>query len=215
MRPRKPTVAANWLLDRFHPGLNREALAGDLLEQFDGGRSIGWYWRQVLQALLIAQTRSLVDLCGASSFAVFWSILAPVWLFGIFHLEQLLRLDQRLAEMLWPWCELCAYGLMLSANLLFLWAGVLLYLSAQRGFQRDLISRTIHSSFPILAALWAILLLLSKLLVGEFQRLSPLQAFFDPRPQALALRIVFFLLLAGTLWQERRLRTRRPNRFAV
>jgi hypothetical protein len=30
---------------------NREALAGDLLEQYQQGRSTAWYWRQVLVAI--------------------------------------------------------------------------------------------------------------------------------------------------------------------
>jgi hypothetical protein len=40
---RRPPALANWLLDRL--GRNA-ALAGDLLEEFRGGRSAAWYWRQ-------------------------------------------------------------------------------------------------------------------------------------------------------------------------
>jgi hypothetical protein len=42
---------AIFLLEHFGPALNQEALAGDLLEWFQEGRSNRWYWRQVLAAI--------------------------------------------------------------------------------------------------------------------------------------------------------------------
>jgi hypothetical protein len=39
------------LLEHFGRGTNNEALAGDLLESFQEGRSRAWYWRQVLVAI--------------------------------------------------------------------------------------------------------------------------------------------------------------------
>lgn len=50
-RPRPPIVAT-WLLQRFV--CQNEALAGDLLEEYRGGRTVSWYWRQVLIAIVLA-----------------------------------------------------------------------------------------------------------------------------------------------------------------
>lgn len=41
---------ATWLLHQFRPG--DTALVGDLLEEMAQGRSKGWYWRQVLRAIV-------------------------------------------------------------------------------------------------------------------------------------------------------------------
>jgi hypothetical protein len=43
---------ATWLLQRLTSGPEREALAGDLCEQYQRGRSAGWYDAQVLWAIV-------------------------------------------------------------------------------------------------------------------------------------------------------------------
>jgi hypothetical protein len=47
----KPPRLAAWILQEFGPELNQEALAGDLNEAFQQGRSKAWYWRQVMAAV--------------------------------------------------------------------------------------------------------------------------------------------------------------------
>ena len=67
------------LLELLVPPRTSEALLGDLIEQYESGRSRRWYWRQVILALVIsagreARTRKLQAiravivgyLCGAS-----------------------------------------------------------------------------------------------------------------------------------------------------
>lgn len=46
-----PPKLATWLLDRLGFATQNPALVGDLLEEFRGGRSRGWYWRQTLTAI--------------------------------------------------------------------------------------------------------------------------------------------------------------------
>lgn len=45
--------AAIWLLERLAPRYCREALAGDLVEEFHHRRSLTWLWSCVLQAILL------------------------------------------------------------------------------------------------------------------------------------------------------------------
>jgi hypothetical protein len=47
-----PPRVATWLLRRFSTGTHAEAIAGDLLEQYQSIRSPFWYWRQVLSAVI-------------------------------------------------------------------------------------------------------------------------------------------------------------------
>lgn len=51
MRPIQPPAAATWLLNKF--GCTNDALKGDLVEEYGQGRSIAWYWRQVLIAIAV------------------------------------------------------------------------------------------------------------------------------------------------------------------
>ena len=55
MKP--PPTVASWLLRHLAFGPD-DALAGDLVEQFQQGRSSLWYWRQVLWTIL---ARALAD----------------------------------------------------------------------------------------------------------------------------------------------------------
>ena len=51
MRSSQPPVVATWVLTSF---CNRnEVLAGDLAEEYQRGRSVAWYWRQVIVAILV------------------------------------------------------------------------------------------------------------------------------------------------------------------
>jgi hypothetical protein len=52
---------ATWILNRFAAGPRREALIGDILEDFAAGRSITWYWRQVLTAAAVGSLVSLYE----------------------------------------------------------------------------------------------------------------------------------------------------------
>ena len=50
MKKHAPAVAT-WLLIRFSSGPHGEAIAGDLVEQYEAHGSRLWYWRQVLSAI--------------------------------------------------------------------------------------------------------------------------------------------------------------------
>lgn len=66
-----PFLATRLLLNLI-PGARGQALAGDLTEQFGHGRSVAWYWRQVLAAILIsnATDRTLGGLSVLAYFSV-------------------------------------------------------------------------------------------------------------------------------------------------
>src|SRR5262245_60990147 len=51
-RMRRPPRIATWLLQRLGSGPDREALAGDLIEQYQRGRSAAWYYAQAVWAVV-------------------------------------------------------------------------------------------------------------------------------------------------------------------
>jgi hypothetical protein len=55
-----PPRIATWLLRRFSTGPHAEAIAGDLLEQYQSIRSPFWYWRQVLSAVIADMAGSVM-----------------------------------------------------------------------------------------------------------------------------------------------------------
>jgi hypothetical protein len=57
MKPLQPPTAATWLLDKL--GCPNDALKGDLMEHYRLGRSIAWYWRQVLCAIALGFSREV------------------------------------------------------------------------------------------------------------------------------------------------------------
>jgi hypothetical protein len=54
-----PPALAVWFLRRLCPKRNREVITGDLLERFREGHSDGWFWRQVLVAILVGASGQL------------------------------------------------------------------------------------------------------------------------------------------------------------
>ncbi len=59
MKPTNPPSLATKLLESLVPQRTSEALVGDLIEQYEGGRSRTWYWQQVLLALVISAGREV------------------------------------------------------------------------------------------------------------------------------------------------------------
>jgi hypothetical protein len=54
MSSREPPLVAAWLLNRFVAWDRKESLLGDLFEEYQAGRTAGWYWRETVVALLIS-----------------------------------------------------------------------------------------------------------------------------------------------------------------
>ena len=193
MRYGTPPSLAAWMLEHLMPGEANDALAGDLAEEYSAGRTASWYWRQVLSAITIRGLRELRFRRGALFFAALWSMLAPVWLLAVAGLEQAAHLSRHLSGMMWPWSTVCDLGLMLTASLLFLWAGILLYLFSELWLVGKLrlreLARGIADSLPALLVLWLALTVLPRHFVAVHTTMqisapstpTPLQAFLLDR----------------------------------
>jgi hypothetical protein len=82
MKLRRPPGIAAWLIERNSP------LAGDLLEEFQRGKSRGWFWRQALFAVAAACGRNIrvSRLYLKSYFIGFAAQAVVVFILSRFHL---------------------------------------------------------------------------------------------------------------------------------
>ena len=59
MKEHHPPFIATWLISHWGDKYRREALVGDLIEEYQRGRSDAWYWMQVARALCAGATSGL------------------------------------------------------------------------------------------------------------------------------------------------------------
>ena len=166
MSRNEPPPLATWMLEHLTFGCRNEGLAGDLCEEFRSGRSGGWYWRQVFGAIAIGLCRAAGNHATVALFALLWSMLAPAWLLVVASLEQHVDLSSRFYRMDWPWSTVCDLGLLLLADLLFIWIGMVLYLVPDllqtKGRRVRQIFRAFAASVPVLIVVSAALIAIPK-----------------------------------------------------
>jgi hypothetical protein len=138
------------MLLHLTPGPCNEALGGDLLEEFCSGRSVAWYWGQVIAAIATACFREIADHSFLLLFAAMWSMLAPAWDLLIEKIERNPTVFGPIWNLAWPWSTCAALGLSLIIGSTFIWTGMSLYLVLQgaitRGFGIRRIGRALAMS---------------------------------------------------------------------
>src|SRR4051794_30288777 len=148
-----PPALALWFLEHFCPGnSNKEALTGDLLERFGEGRTAGWFWRQVLIAILVGVLREMqmhwLPICHAITGTVLLGYLGKMTS-GHPAIVQLWMFSKRLK---WPWSTILFDS---SIAALFAWSVLPILVSlllVSRAFDWTSIRRTFGISFLLIVA---------------------------------------------------------------
>ena len=75
---RSSPAVARWLLSSFGCSPKNDAILGDLDEQFQNGRSGGWYWRQALTAIVTGLWHEITahKLLAIRAVVLAWGLLA-------------------------------------------------------------------------------------------------------------------------------------------
>jgi hypothetical protein len=80
MKKSKPPALASWMLDHLLWGGRNEALAGDLLEEFQRRPSVAWYWRQVIGAIFASFSNEV-----RADWVMVWTIVFTfVWVYALY-----------------------------------------------------------------------------------------------------------------------------------
>lgn len=127
MREEASLAVATWMLEHLTPRPNR-ALSGDLLEEFYSGRSLSWYWRQVISAIgtsFVGQSRTYAL---PLAFSGGWSVLYPIWQQAMARDAFLQGEFGRWSTLEWPYSALSAVGGAFLPAASFVWLGVFVYL---------------------------------------------------------------------------------------
>ena len=88
MRSERGVRTATWLMR--HVGPPSEALAGDLLEEYRQGRSVGWYWMQVIEAVVAGVYRQRLRRYALNVGKVISAVLLSILIFyGLVATEEI------------------------------------------------------------------------------------------------------------------------------
>ena len=131
----KPPALATWMLEHLALGIDEEALAGDLLEEFRYRRSVAWYWRQVLMAIFVGFTKQLGRQWRAAGFALAWTVASFIPLRYLWSQSSHFRglLGWAISHD-WPESMILFMSLAISPQFLTWWFGLVFYLVMMRSF---------------------------------------------------------------------------------
>jgi len=75
MKTNQPPTVAKWLLRHLGSSTNNETILGDLDERYRQGRSVAWYWKQVLTAVIVGICNSRDDVeAFIAGWLAFWTL---------------------------------------------------------------------------------------------------------------------------------------------
>jgi hypothetical protein len=103
MKPMPSVALATWMLEHVTLGSPNESLSGDLLEEFQSGRTAGWYWRQALTAIAITLSSKSRAYVLPLVFSACWSIVYPALLLSITRSRPTQTTLERMAAHDWPY----------------------------------------------------------------------------------------------------------------
>jgi hypothetical protein len=197
---RNPPALALWLLRHACSGLHKEALTGDLLEQFQERRSRVWFWKQVVVAIAIGYLHEsrrhwpafTYAFAGAASITYAWKLVG--------HLP-----STRWYDLPWPWSQIVMEHSDWAALALVPLPVLTISLIINRNFRWISLLRTTALTLA-LVAIWQFLPDAFPFLLRRID--SQHAVLIIPRPVVMLLFFAFFLVPAwiGCEWPPRKLR---------
>jgi hypothetical protein len=126
MTPKHPPRLANWILEHLTIDEQKDAVSGDLLEEFRSGRSRGWYWRQVATAVIVSMARTLRINWFVLAFSALWVLPLPALEIYVLRAMRLGQFFPQRWSYPWPYSMICDIAITIGWKLLYLWLGITL-----------------------------------------------------------------------------------------
>jgi hypothetical protein len=162
MKTARFVAIATWVLEHLTFGSDNQALCGDLLEEHRRGRSVAWFLRQVVSAIVLGACRWAGGLALPLVYAAVWTMLYPAWRIGS-RSALVFTAPDRWTALAWPYSSLMELCIGVVPAVTFVWLGFLLYLLLRPEIARELLSRQI---------LWSLSASLNVLLVATVALLN-------------------------------------------
>jgi hypothetical protein len=154
MKPTKSVVLATWMLERLTFGPHHEALSGDLLEELQQGRSVGWYWRQVFAAIGVGLANRCRSYTQPLAFSIGWSMFYPAWWLYVERSKFVVAMFDRWLALDWLFSSLLKLVEGIVPMLMFSWLGFFVYLMSHpatlRGLSKPGLLRSLSLSLNVL-----------------------------------------------------------------
>jgi len=165
MKRLRSVAVAGWLVEHLTFGLPNEGLCGDLLEEFQLGRSAAWFWRQAGYAIAIGLFCRLRDLALPLTFCAAWTSLYPGWN-AMSQAMAARALPDGWTALPWPWSALLPLMEGLFPAIAFVWTGFLIYLAGRPGRMQEIAAQRLLRG---LSASLNVLLVSTLLLLRHFR----------------------------------------------
>jgi hypothetical protein len=149
MKPMPSVALATWMLEHVTFGSPNESLSGDLLEEFQSGRTAGWYWRQTLTAIAITLSSKSRAYVLPLVFSAGWSILYPAMWLSITKSRLTQNLLGRMAAHDWPYSTGLHFVSAAIPAAVFVWIGFFVYLASCSQVARQLSTLRLLGSLSI------------------------------------------------------------------
>jgi hypothetical protein len=206
MRPNPPKIAT-WMLEHLTFGKKSEALVGDLFEEFNRGRTVSWYWRQVLVAIAVGFAGELRTQWPAIFYATLCAMPVPAyWMLTIDKVMDNPFFTRRW-HLAWPYSTIVDQVLFWGSHLIYIWFALIIYFLlfslATRTVNLHKLAQSLWKSVFVFVAVYAGLVAFFVLLpghVGSMDRrhITALTAITAPR--FLAFRLSFFFTIFLSIW---------------
>jgi hypothetical protein len=199
------------MLKHLLRGDDKEPLAGDLLEEFQNGRSTGWYWRQAITAVVTGLARSTRSFGVSLVFAALWTIPEPAWRLYIRNFMAHNHLLERLWALDWPYSSISGIGVPLGLLLSSVWAGLVVYLLFSSTVRRSIsvwttIQTSVASVFVFLTATIALALLFRRHVI-DLRHVTYISVITDPLQIVNRLPVFLSLLVSIRIYTPRKKRS--------
>lgn len=205
MKPKHPPRLARWVLEHLTTEEQKDALLGDLLEEFRCGRSRGWYWRQAATAVIVSMSRTLRINWLALMFSALWVLPLPALEIYVLREMRLGRFFPQIWSYPWPYSTICDIALTIGWKLLYLWLGITFcqILFATRGTNVRQLVKGLCASVVVYGAAYlgmmAYFLAFPRAYAVDWRRVNPLSFVFNPASMLITDFPFIIAMLSGIL----------------